>query len=134
MDRIINTLVIKINRDKFNRNYEIHIFNSHTLFQLSYSATLKPRVYLDWASSRSHLLFRHARAQLFSHTSLSFVLSSAIKYLKHSDHTTPLFTLTLATLILPYKHHVFSLIYGNHYHNLRSRGFPFFFCSPHRRD
>ena len=29
----------------FNRNYKIHIFNSHTLFQLSYSATLKSRVY-----------------------------------------------------------------------------------------
>ena len=87
VDRIINTLV----GDRFHRNYKVHIFNSHTLFQLS--ATLKPRVYptLDWASSRSHLFFRHhARAQLFSHTSLSFVHSSAMEYLKHSDHTTPL--------------------------------------------
>ena len=89
MNRMINTLV----GDRFNRNYEIHIFNSHILSQLSYSATLKPRVYLtlDWASSRSHLFFRHhARVQLFSHTSLSFVFSSAMKYFKNSDHTTPL--------------------------------------------
>ena len=86
---MINTLV----GDRFNRNYEIHIFNSHALFQLSYSATLKPRVYptLDWAFPRSHLFLRHhARAQLFLHTSLSFVLSSALEYLKHSDYTTPL--------------------------------------------
>ena len=123
VDRIINTLV----GDRFNRNYEIHIFNSHTLSQLSYSATLKPRVSptLDWTSSRSHLFLRHhARAQLFSHTSLSFVLSSAMEYLKHSDHTTPLF----ATLILPYKHHVFSLIYGNHYHTNNLSSFTRLIC------
>ena len=81
---------------RFHRNYEIHIFNSHTLFQLSYSATLKPRVYptLDCTSSRSHLFFRHhARAQLFSHTSLSFVLSSAVKYLR-SHRTTLILSLS----------------------------------------
>ena len=90
------------------------MFNSHTL-PLSYSATLQPRVSLtlDWASSRSHLFFRHhARAELFSHTSLSFVLSSAMKYLKHSTkyHTTPqLYTHSRHThpSISIYKHHVY---------------------------
>ena len=91
LDRMINTLV----GDIFNRNYEIHIFNSHTLSQLSYSATLKLRVYptLDWTSFRSHLFFRHyARAQLFSHTFLSFILSFQTL---RSHHTTLILSLSL---------------------------------------
>ena len=94
VDRIINTPV----GDRFNRNYEIHIFNSHTLFQLSYSATLKSRVYptLDWVSSRSHLFFRHhTRAQLFSH--ISFIRSffcHGISQILRSHHTTLILSLS----------------------------------------
>ena len=56
-------------------------FNSRTLLHSSHASI---------QLSTGHLLDHHARAQLFSHTSLSFVLSSALEYLKHSNHIIPL--------------------------------------------
>ena len=85
----MNTLV----GDRLNKNYEIHIFNSDTLFQLSYSAALKSRVYptLDWASFRSHLFFRHlsSRSAVLAYISLirSFFCPGISQTLR-SHHTT----------------------------------------------
>ena len=116
VDRIINTLV----GDRFNRNYEIHIFNSHTLFQLSYSATIKPRVQSNSRLGIFPITFIFlspcSRSTVLAYISLirSFFCHGISQTLR-SHHS---YTLTLATLILPYKHHVFSLIYGNHYHTI----------------
>ena len=50
-----------------------------------------------------------------------FLLSWNISDTQITPHHS--YTLTLATLILPNKHHVFSLIYGNHYHrSINPRG------------
>ena len=81
VNRMTNTLIIH----RFNINYEMHImFNSHqfTLYLVSHASRLG--TFLITTVFHPHALF-----QLFSHTSLSFVLSSAMKYIKHSDHTTP---------------------------------------------
>ena len=64
--------------------YKSHSLSRHTLLKSRVSHTPVR------GSSRSYLFFRHhTRAQLFSHTSPSFVLSSATKYIKHSDLNTP---------------------------------------------
>ena len=112
---LINTLV----GDRFNKNHQIHIFNSHTLFQLSYSATLKSRVYFTTGHLPDHICFFVTMPALSCsriHLSHSFsLLPWNISNTQITPHHS--YTLTLATLILPYKRHVFSLIYGNHYHN-----------------
>ena len=66
------------------------MFNSHSLSRLSYSASLKPRVShtLDWSSFRPHFVLNCSR-----NTSLSFVLSSAMKYIR-SHRTTIICTLS----------------------------------------
>ena len=72
----------------------------------------------------------HARSQSFSHTSLSFVLSSAMKYISntqitshhnymHTRHTYP----SIQTLCIFTPQYI--TIYGNHYHSILMRN-PFF--------
>ena len=79
VDRMINTLV----GDRFNRNYEIHIFNSHTLLHSSLAITFV----FSLPCSRSTVLAYISLIRSF----LEYRIF-ALEYLNHtqSDHTTPL--------------------------------------------
>ena len=88
-------------------------FNSHTLLHSSHAS-----IQLSTGRLSNHICFfvtilalQCSRIHL-SHS--FFLLPWNISNTQITPHHS--YTLTLATLILPYKHHVFSHIYGNHYH------------------
>ena len=90
-------------------------FNSHTLLHSSHASSIQ----LSTGHLPDHICFFVTMLALnCSRIHLSdsfFLLPWNISNTQITPHHS--YTLTLATLILPYKRHVFSLIYGNHYHN-----------------
>ena len=92
-------------------------FNSHTLSLLHSSHA---SIQLSTGHLADHICFFVTMLALScSHISLirSFFCPWNISNTQITPHHS--YTLTLATFILPYKHHVFSLIHGNHYHNFK---------------
>ena len=114
VDRIINTLV----GDRFNITKYIYLtltlcFNSHILLHSSLVS-----IQFSTGHLPDHICFFVTMLALNCsriHLSHSFfLLPWNISNTQITPHHS--YTLTLATLIFPYKHNVFSLIYGNHYH------------------
>ena len=101
---LLFTLILLVDRTDKHTKLEIDLIRITKYIYLTLtlyfnSATLKSRVYptLDWASSRSHLFFRHhARAQLFSYISLirSFFCPGISQTLHRSHHTTFILSLS----------------------------------------